>query len=74
LYDRLGIHHTATHEDVKQSYRKAALKWHPDKNTDSQAEDRFKECSEAYEVLADPSRRQAYDRHGLSAATSSNPN
>lgn len=64
-YSALGISRSATVEDIKKSYRKLALKYHPDKNPGNhQAEERFKEISEAYEVLRDPKKRQMYDQFG----------
>ncbi len=64
-YDILEIAHAATAEEIKKAYRKKALQYHPDKNPgDAQAEKRFKEISEAYEVLSDEKKRQIYDRHG----------
>ena len=63
-YEVLGVERGASAEDVKRSYRQAALKFHPDRNKAPDAEDRFKEASEAYEVLSDPQKRQRYDRHG----------
>lgn len=55
-------------------YRKLALKWHPDKNPDNkqQAEENFKEISEAYDVLSDPEKRQVYDRYGKEGLTGGN--
>uniref|UniRef100_A0A3Q2YSL0 DnaJ heat shock protein family (Hsp40) member B2 n=1 Tax=Hippocampus comes TaxID=109280 RepID=A0A3Q2YSL0_HIPCM len=65
-YNILGVSKTATQDDIKKAYRKLALKWHPDKNPDNkeEAEKRFKEVAEAYEVLSDQSKRDAYDRYG----------
>jgi molecular chaperone DnaJ len=68
-YEVLGVERSATDEDLKKAYRKLALKWHPDRNPDdrSQAEERFKEISEAYAVLADAEKRTLYDRFGHAA-------
>ncbi|MBA3722436.1 MAG: molecular chaperone DnaJ [Parachlamydiaceae bacterium] len=64
-YETLEITKNATAEEIKKAYRKKALKYHPDKNPgNADAEKRFKEISEAYEVLSDDSKRQIYDRHG----------
>jgi molecular chaperone DnaJ len=64
-YDILEVSRTATAEEIKKAYRKKALQYHPDKNPgDAEAEKRFKEVSEAYEVLSDEKKRQIYDRHG----------
>lgn len=66
LYDALSIQPTATQEEIKKAYRKAALKWHPDKNKDNpNASEKFKEVSQAYEVLSDPEKRKVYDQYGL---------
>src|SRR5436853_6151028 len=66
LYDALGIQPTASDADIKKAYRKAALKWHPDKNKDSpNAAEKFKEVSQAYEILSDPEKRKVYDDYGL---------
>lgn len=67
-YDTLGISRTATAEEIKKAYRKNALKYHPDKNPgDVAAEKKFKEISEAYEVLSDDKKRQIYDQYGPDA-------
>ena len=64
-YEILGIEKSASDGDIKSAYRKAALKFHPDRNPGSkEAEDRFKEASEAYEVLSDAQKRATYDRFG----------
>lgn len=64
-YRTLGIDNKATQEEIKKAYRNLAIKYHPDKNPgNNQAEERFKEISEAYEVLGDTKKRQQYDRLG----------
>jgi molecular chaperone DnaJ len=64
-YEILSVEKTASQDDIKRSYRRLAMKWHPDRNPDNpEAETEFKACAEAYEVLSDPERRQLYDRHG----------
>ncbi|MBI3325083.1 MAG: molecular chaperone DnaJ [Nitrospinae bacterium] len=65
-YAVLGIQRTATPEDVKKAYRRLALQYHPDRNPgDNAAEEKFKEASEAYQVLSDPEKREVYDRYGI---------
>ena len=65
-YDVLGVGRTATPEEIKSAYRKAALKWHPDRNPKEKdtAEEIFREATEAYSVLSDSQKRGAYDRFG----------
>jgi molecular chaperone DnaJ len=64
-YEVLGVSRTATDQELKAAYRKLALQHHPDRNPgDIEAEERFKSCSEAYQVLSDPQKRAAYDRFG----------
>ena len=64
-YEILAVTRTATDQDIKSAYRKLALKYHPDRNPDDKdAEEKFKEASEAYEILSDEQKRAAYDRLG----------
>ncbi|XP_069482915.1 dnaJ homolog subfamily B member 5 isoform X1 [Ambystoma mexicanum] len=63
-YKILGIPNGANEDEIKKAYRKMALKYHPDKNKDSNAEDKFKEIAEAYDVLSDPKKRAVYDQYG----------
>jgi molecular chaperone DnaJ len=65
FYETLGVAKNASDDEIKKAYRKLAMKFHPDRNPDSkQAEDKFKEAKEAYEMLSDPQKREAYDRFG----------
>ncbi len=65
FYETLGVAKNASDDEIKKAYRKLAMKYHPDRNPDSkQAEDKFKEAKEAYEMLSDPQKREAYDRFG----------
>ena len=66
FYKILGVERDASENELKKAYRKLAMKWHPDKNPDKQeqAEKKFKEVSEAYEVLTDPKKKEIYDRYG----------
>mmetsp|Transcript_9661 Transcript_9661/g.23873 ORF Transcript_9661/g.23873 Transcript_9661/m.23873 type:complete len:131 (-) Transcript_9661:891-1283(-) len=67
FYTLLGVSRNATAEEIRKAYRKAAVKWHPDKNpaNQEQAESMFKRVATAYETLADDNKRAAYDRHGI---------
>ena len=67
-YEVLGVGRTASQDEVKKAYRQLALKYHPDRNADNpQAEEKFKEACEAYEVLGEPEKRTRYDRFGHEA-------
>lgn len=63
-YEVLGVDRKASADDIKKQYRKLALKFHPDRNSTSEATEHFKEISEAYAVLSDESKRGLYDQHG----------
>lgn len=64
-YEVLGLQKGATEDEIKKAYRKMALKYHPDRNPgDKEAEEKFKEAAEAYDVLGDPKKRQQYDQFG----------
>jgi len=72
-YKILGISKTATADEIKKAYRKMALQYHPDRNKGKEAEGKFKEVNQAYEVLSDPSKRQTYDQFGSAAFEQGGP-
>jgi molecular chaperone DnaJ len=67
-YEVLGVSRDASSEEIKKAFRKLAFQYHPDRNRDDGAEDRFKEVNEAYEILSDADKRAAYDQFGHSGA------
>ena len=68
FYSLLGVERGADEAAIKSAFRKAAMKYHPDRNQgDADAEKKFKEMNEAYECLSDPQKRAAYDRYGHAA-------
>ena len=70
-YEVLGVAKNATKDDIKKAYRKLAIQYHPDKNPDDKdAEEKFKEATEAYEILSDDEKRKAYDQYGFAGVDS----
>ncbi len=66
-YKTLGVNRNASEQELKSAYRKLALKYHPDRNPSPEAEEKFKQINEAYEVLSDPKKKQMYDTYGADA-------
>ena len=65
-YEVLGVEKSATQDEIKKAYRKLAVKYHPDRNPgDKSAEEKFREATEAYEVLSDDKKRPIYDQYGF---------
>ena len=69
-YEVLGVPRGASEEEIKKAFRKLALKYHPDRNKEKGAEDKFKEINEAYQVLSDSSLRSKYDQFGHQGVSS----
>ena len=65
LYDILGVPRTISDEDLRKKYKKMALKYHPDRNKEAGALEKFKEISTAYDILGDKEKRSKYDKYGL---------
>ena len=73
-YQILEVDRGSSDDEIKKSYRKMAMKWHPDKNPDNpQAEEKFKDCAEAFDVLSDPQKKQQYDQFGTVGGGGGNP-
>ena len=67
FYDVLGVNKSASKEEIKSAYRKKAMEWHPDRNKSADAEEKFKEINEAYEVLSNDQKKSGYDQFGHAA-------
>ena len=68
FYEVLGVSKSASEKEIKDAYRKLAIKYHPDRNPDNpEAEVKFKEAAEAYEILGNPEKKQKYDQYGHQA-------
>ena len=72
-YEVLGVSKDSREDEIKKAYRKLAIKYHPDKNQgDKSAEEKFKEATEAYEVLSDAKKKQIYDQYGFAGVEGMN--
>jgi len=67
FYQTLGVSKSASEAEIKRAYRKLALEWHPDRNKDPKASEKFKEITRAYEVISDPKKKEVYDQYGEAA-------
>lgn len=67
FYEVLGVSKNASVDEIKKAYRRLALQWHPDRNKDPKANDKFKEINKVYEVLSDPKKKEVYDQFGETA-------
>lgn len=63
-YSVLGVSNDSNEEEIRKAYKRLALRYHPDKNSDADAEDKFKQIAQAYDVLTDPEKRNIYDQQG----------
>lgn len=63
-YAVLGVSNDSNEEEIRRAYKRLALRYHPDKNPDADAEEKFKQIAQAYEVLTDPEKRSLYDQQG----------
>lgn len=70
-YEVLGVERTASDDDIKRAFKRLAIKYHPDRNKEADAGEKFREINEAYQVLSDPDKRQAYDAGGFDAVNNS---
>lgn len=70
-YKILGVARQASQQDIRKAYKKAAVEWHPDKSKNPEAETKFVEIKQAYELLSDPERRRVYDQHGITSEDAS---
>jgi molecular chaperone DnaJ len=71
-YEVLGVVHDASDEDIRKAFRRLAFQYHPDRNHEADAEDRFKELNEAYQCLCDPGKRRTYDLYGQQGTEGAN--